>query len=44
VLAAVASALLTLGAPAAIAAAVTPLIVKRFIWPAEDELCAAWDE
>jgi hypothetical protein len=44
VLAAVASALLTMGASAAIAAAVTPLIVKRFIWPAKDELCAAWGE
>jgi hypothetical protein len=44
VLAAVASALLTMGAPAAIAAAVAPLIVKRCIWPAKDELCAAWGE
>jgi len=44
VIAAVASALLTLGVYAAIAAALAPLIVKRFIWPAKDELCAAWGE
>jgi len=36
--------LLTLGVYAAIAAALAPLIVKRFIWPAKDELCAAWGE
>jgi len=44
VLAAVASALLSLGVTAPIAAAVAPLMVKRFIWPAKDELCAAWVE
>jgi hypothetical protein len=40
----VAGALLSLGVYAAIAAAVAPLIVKRFIWPAKDELCKAWKE
>jgi hypothetical protein len=44
VIAAVASALLTGGAPAAIAAAVAPLLVKKFILPAKEELCAAWSE
>lgn len=44
VIAAVASALLSLGVVAAIAAALAPLIVKRFIWPAKDELCGAWGE
>jgi hypothetical protein len=44
VIAAAASAVLSLGAPAALAAAVAPLIVKRFIWPAKDELCEAWGE
>jgi hypothetical protein len=44
VIAAVVGALLTMGAPAAIAAVVAPLMVKRFIWPAKDELCAAWGE
>jgi len=44
VIAAVASALLSLGVVAALAAALAPLIVKRFIWPAKDELCAAWTE
>lgn len=44
VIAAVASALLSLGVVAALAAALAPLIVKRFIWPAKDELCAAWAE
>lgn len=44
VIGAVATALLTLGVAAAIAAALSPLIVKRFIWPAKDELCQAWGE
>lgn len=44
VIGAVAAALLTLGVAAAIAAALAPLIVKRFIWPAKDELCDAWGE
>jgi hypothetical protein len=34
----VAGALMTFGVPAPIAAAATALIVKRFIWPARDEL------
>ena len=44
VIAAVATALAGLGVPAPIAAALAPLIVKRFIWPAKDELCVAWGE
>jgi hypothetical protein len=44
VIAAVATALLSMGVVAALAAAVAPLIVKRFIWPAKDELCGAWGE
>jgi hypothetical protein len=44
VVAAVASALLSLGVAAAIAAAVAPFLVKKFIWPAKDELCKAWGE
>jgi len=44
VIAAVAAALLGLGVPAPIAAALAPLIVKKFIWPAKDELCEAWSE
>lgn len=44
VIAAVAAALIGLAVPAPIAAALAPLIVKRFIWPAKDELCAAWGE
>ena len=44
VIAAVASALLALGLAGAIAAAAAPLIVRRFIWPAKDELCTAWAE
>lgn len=44
VIAAVAAALFGLGVPAPIAAALAPLIVKRFIWPAKDELCLAWSE
>jgi hypothetical protein len=44
VIGAVAAALLGLGVPAPIAAALAPLIVRRFIWPAKDELCAAWTE
>jgi formate dehydrogenase maturation protein FdhE len=44
VVAAVAGALLSLGVAAAIAAALAPLIVKRFIWPAKDELCSAWGD
>jgi hypothetical protein len=42
VIAAVATALLGLGVPAPIAAALAPLIAKKFIWPAKDELCEAW--
>jgi hypothetical protein len=41
---AVVPALVWLGAPAAIAAAVAPLVVKKFIVPAKEELCAAWGE
>lgn len=44
VIAVVATALSGLGVAAAIAAAVAPLIVKRFIEPAQDELCEAWGE
>lgn len=44
VIAAVASALLALGLAGAIAAAAAPLIVRRFIWPAKDELCTGWAE
>jgi hypothetical protein len=44
VIAAVAGALLSIGVVAALAAALAPLIVKRFIWPAKDELCASWGE
>lgn len=44
VIAAVAGALIGLGVGAAIAAPLAPLIVRRFIWPAKDELCVAWGE
>jgi hypothetical protein len=44
VMAAVAGALISLGVGAAIAAPLAPLIVRRFIWPAKDELCGAWGE
>jgi hypothetical protein len=44
VIAAVAGALLSLGVGAALAAPLAPLIVKKFIWPARHELCAAWSE
>lgn len=44
VIAAVASALISLGVGAAIAAPLAPLLVRRFIWPAKDELCEAWGE
>ena len=44
VIAAVAGALIGLGVGAAIAAPLAPLIVRRFIWPAKDELCVAWRE
>lgn len=40
----IATALMALGAPAAIAAALAPLLLKKFINPAKDELCAAWGE
>jgi hypothetical protein len=43
-IAAVVPGLMFLGAPAAIAAAVAPLIVKKFIIPTKDELCDAWGE
>jgi hypothetical protein len=38
----VAGLILTLGVPAPVAAALAPLIVKKFVWPAKDELCDAW--
>lgn len=44
VIAAVASALISMGVGAAIAAPLAPLLVRRFIWPAKDELCEAWGE
>jgi hypothetical protein len=44
VIAAVATSLLSLGVAAALAAATAPLIVRKFVWPAKDELCAAWKE
>jgi hypothetical protein len=44
VVGAVASVLFSLGAGATIAAALAALVVKRFIWPAKDELCIAWKE
>jgi len=44
VIASVAAALLPMGVPAPLAAVLAPLIVKKFIWPAKDELCAAWGE
>jgi hypothetical protein len=44
IIAVVASAVLSLGAPAALAAVLSPLIVKRFILPAKDELCVVWKE
>jgi hypothetical protein len=44
VIGAVVTALITLGAPAAIAAPVAPFLVKKFIMPAKDELCDAWGE
>jgi len=43
-IAAVAGTLIALGLFPALAAAVAPLLVKRFIVPARDELCAAWSE
>jgi len=44
VIGAVASALLSLGVVAALAAALAPILVRRFIWPAKEELCTAWGE
>jgi hypothetical protein len=44
VIAAVVTALIALGAPAAVAAPVAPYLVKKFIMPAKDELCDAWGE
>ena len=44
VIAAVAAALISLGVGAAIAAPLAPIIVRKFIWPAKDELCLAWGE
>ncbi|HEU4511395.1 MAG TPA: hypothetical protein VFR78_24415 [Pyrinomonadaceae bacterium] len=44
VIAAVAGVLISMGVGAAIAAPLAPLIVRRFIWPAKDELCVAWRE
>jgi hypothetical protein len=43
-IAAVAGALLWITAPAALAAALAPLIVKKFIAPAGEELCEYWGE
>jgi len=43
-IAAVVPALLFLGAPAALAAALAPFIVRKFIYPAKDELCKTWGE
>lgn len=43
VIAAVAAALMA-ALPAPISAAAAALIVKRFIWPAREELCATWGE
>lgn len=40
----VAAALLAMTVPAPIAAALAPLIVHKFIWPAKDELCKSWAE
>lgn len=42
--AAVAPALVWLGTPVALAAALAPLIVRKFVIPAKDELCQAWGE
>lgn len=44
VIAAVVGILISLGVGAAIAAPLAPLIVRRFIWPAKDELCNGWRE
>jgi hypothetical protein len=44
VIAAVAAALMGLGVPPPIAAAVAPIIVRKFILPAKGELCEAWGE
>jgi hypothetical protein len=44
VIAAVVTALIALGAPAAVATPVAPYLVKKFIMPAKDELCDAWGE
>ena len=43
-IAVIAPALIGLGAPAAIAAPVAPILVKKFIIPAKQELCVAWGE
>jgi hypothetical protein len=43
-IAVIAPTLIWLGAPAAIAAPVAPLLVKKFIIPAKEELCVAWGE
>ena len=44
VIAAVAGVLVSLGVGGALAAPLAPIIVRRFIWPAKDELCVAWRE
>jgi hypothetical protein len=44
VIAAVVTGLMALGAPAAIAAPLAPLLVKKLIMPAKEELCDAWGE
>lgn len=44
VIATLAGASIGLGVGAAIAALLAPLIGRRFIWPAKDELCVAWGE
>lgn len=43
-IAAIAPALIWLGAPAAVAAPIAPLLVKKFIVPAKEEFCVAWGE
>ncbi len=43
-IAAVVSALLVLSLSPAIAAVVAPIVVRKFIVPAGDELCMAWEE
>lgn len=44
VISAVAGILLSFGIAGVIVAPLAPLIVRKFIWPAKDELCTAWGE